>query len=77
MRGEVGVAIELANVGGHVEEETKPAHPIEELGFTNFADLRREAEDCVEDLAEKGYKAWRKICRRAFQARVALANVEG
>lgn len=61
MRGEVGVAVELANVGGHVEEKAEPAHPVEELGFADFADLRGQAEDRVEDLAEEGEEAWRSI----------------
>ena len=52
--GKVGVAVELADVGGHVEEKAEPAHPVEELSFADFADLRRQAADCVEDLAEEG-----------------------
>ena len=61
MGGEVGVAVELADVGGHVEEEAEPTHPVEELGFADFADLRGQAEDCVEDLAEEGEETRRSI----------------
>ena len=75
--GKVGVAVELPDVGGHVEEKAEPAHPVEELGFADFADLRGQAEDCVEDLAEEGEKTWRSIWRGTFETRVALTDVEG
>ena len=75
MGGEVGVAVELANVGGHVEEEAEPAHPIEELGFADFAYLRGQAQDCVEDLAEEGEEAWGSICWRPLETRIALTDV--
>jgi hypothetical protein len=38
---EIRIDVELANVSGHVEKETEPSHPGEELGFANLADLRR------------------------------------
>lgn len=77
MGGEVGIAVELADVGGHVEEEAKPAHPVKELGFADFADLRGQAEDSVEDLAEEGQKTWGSIRRWTFETGVAFTDVEG
>ena len=61
MGGEVGVAVELADIGGHVEEKAEPAHPVKELGLADFADLRGQAEDCVEHLAEERQQTWRSI----------------
>lgn len=43
MGGEVRVDVQLADVGGDVEEEGEPADPVEELGFADFADLWVEA----------------------------------
>ena len=41
MSSEIGIDVELADVSGHVEKEAEPAHPGKELGFADFADLRR------------------------------------
>lgn len=38
---EDGIDVELADVGGDVEEEREPADPVEELDFAYPADLRR------------------------------------
>ncbi len=38
--GEYWVNVKLANIGGDVEEERKPADPVEELNFADSTDLR-------------------------------------
>lgn len=52
--GEVRVYFELADVSRHIKEEAKPSNPVEELNFAYSADLRREADDGIEHLAEEG-----------------------
>ena len=54
VRGEVGVDVELADVGRDVGEKGEPADPVEELGFAYFADLRIEALYREEDLLKEG-----------------------
>ena len=68
--------MELANVGGDVKEEREPADPIEELDFTNFADLGGEASKGGEHLAEKGDDANSFSRWRAFEAGVSFADIE-
>ena len=74
--GEDWVYFELGDVGRHVEEEAEPAHPVEELRFADFANLRRQPPDGVEDLAEEGDQAWVALFGCTFDARIALTNVE-
>ena len=45
---QVGIHIDLAHVGGDIEEERKPSDPCEELNFTDSLDLRREGADGAE-----------------------------
>ena len=60
------VDIKLAYVGGDIEQEGKPAYPIKELDFADFADLRWQTLDRFEDIGKKGKKpsvgaSWRAI----------------
>lgn len=47
------IDVELANVGGDIEEERKPAHPRKELYGADHADRRRKTPHGDNDLAEK------------------------
>lgn len=66
----------MADIGCNIEEEWKPADPIEELSFANFSNLGVEAPYGREDLAEERYDAQLFIRRRTLQSRVMFANVE-
>ncbi len=74
--GEIGVHVELADVGGDVEEEGEPADPVEELGFADFADLGVEALHGVEDLVEEAEDAEFLFWGWTFGARVSFADAD-
>ena len=51
--GEVRVAIELADIGCLVEQETKPAKPVEKLGFADFTNFGWKSDDGAVSLLEE------------------------
>lgn len=53
MGSENRVNMKLTNVRRDVEEERKPADPVEELNFAYFADLRRETPRRTVNLLEE------------------------
>ena len=74
--GEVGIAVDLADVGGLVEEEAEPAEPVEKLGFADFADLGRQADNSAVCLAEEGNETGVFGCRRALESWITLLHVD-
>ena len=65
----------MPDVRCYIEQEGKPADPVEELNFANFADLGRESLHCCEDLTEKGANA--NFGRGGtFEAGIAFRNEE-
>ena len=69
--------MQLADIGGYIEQERKPTDPVEELHFADFADLWGKTLCGGKDLAEEGDDAFAFVARRTFEAWVALADVEG
>lgn len=76
MGGEIGVDVQLADVGGDVEQEREPADPVEELGFAHLTDLGVKALHGEEDLPEEGDNAEFVFRRWAFGTGVSFANAE-
>ena len=74
VRFEKRVDVKLPYVCRDIVEEGKPANPVRELDFANFADARRKAPCCGEDLFEEGYNAWVVGCGRAVETRISLLD---
>ncbi len=68
--------MQLADVSRDIKQERKPAHPVEELDFADFADLGWKSSKGGEDLAEEGDDADLLRRRRAFETGVAFADVK-
>lgn len=75
--GKVGVAVDLTNVGGLVEEEAEPTQPIEELGFAHFANLRRKTDDGAVCLLEEGDQTGILLRRGPLESRITFLHVDG
>lgn len=50
----MGIDVELADVGGNVEKERKPAYPAKELHLTDHSNPGRQSADGREYLSEEG-----------------------
>ena len=77
MRSEVRVHVQLADPCGNVKQKAEPAHPVEELHFTDFATLRWKSTDRCKYLAEKAEDPRVNLGRGPLKTRVTFANVEG
>lgn len=69
-----GIDVKLADVRRYVEEERKPADPVEELDFADLADLGWKTLHGFENLPEKGDYAGLFLVWGTFEAGIAFAN---
>ena len=69
--------MQLADPCCYVKQKAEPAHPIEKLYFADFAALRGQSADRLEDLAEKADDPRISLGRGAFKTRITFADVEG